>query len=84
MIRFLRWLFGIKPPGGYRCDGCGEWTSRGEGKAFVECRNPGVYLFCPNCAELKEYAKRQTKERIVVETDGRGGSELDRLRSRTT
>ena len=60
MLRFLRWLFGIKQRG-YCCDGCGEWTPRKKGKALVECRNPGVYLFCPPCAELKRYAKGQVK-----------------------
>ena len=62
MIRFLRWLFGVKPPVGYRCDGCEAWTPRRKGKALVECRNPGVYLYCPGCAELKRYAREQTEK----------------------
>jgi RNase P subunit RPR2 len=58
--RIWQWLFG--KPRGYTCDGCDKWTLRKEGKALVECRNPGTYLFCPDCAELKRYAKEQAEK----------------------
>jgi len=63
MLRFLRWLFGITLPGGYRCDGCKKWTLRKTGKAFVRFREYFVRpfahyrgrhvthteLLCPEC-----------------------------------
>lgn len=38
---------------GYRCDGCGRWTRRREGRATVRRENRGStypQLYCPGCA----------------------------------
>ena len=63
MFGFIRRLFSCRDDGpGYTCDGCKTWTPRSKGKALVEVKSPGVYLFCPACAELKLYAKAQAEK----------------------
>ena len=63
MFGWLRRLFSRRDDGpGYTCDGCETWTPRSKGKALVEVKSPGVHLYCPDCAKLKAYAKKQAEK----------------------